>query len=676
MRPHAPLAALAVSLGIAGWMGLQDREGRVLDPKLHHLGNDKTPDWREASPEPEGKRLDVRFESAANAEPWTLYVRQRSVDEVWRLKVNGAEVARLTTGAALVERFYELPARSLEHGENLIEIVPDVPTDDVVVGELRLVEMPLRELFDLRPLTIRVTDSANGKLLPARVTLVDGQGRRPPVFFPQPDAVAVRDGVIYVGAVEARVEVPAGSYTCYAARGPEWSLFEEPLVVAADRLARVDPSLKRELDTAGFVACDTHLHTLEFSGHGDASVAERIVTLAAEGVELAVATDHNHHTDYRPTQKQLGLEGQYTAITGNEVTTEVGHFNGFPLDPRGAIAEHKLTDYPKIVEGIRARGAAVVILNHPRWPNPEKGPFGVHGLDHLLGRFDPPLELTVDATEMINSTVDTKDPYLLFSDWFALLNRGVRIFAVGSSDSHTVDDPVGQGRTWIPSKTDDPSAIDVAAACDAIKNGRTSFGMGIFATIVVGGRATMGATLDRSHDDAPIEIELRVQAPSWIRPRTATLFVDGVAADVREIASEPGRATDARLQFSAPLATRNDAWIVAVVLGDAVTTPAWPCLNPYTLAGTNPVFVDRDGGSFASARTSAEAFLSGKFDEAALARRVAEVDEIHAVHLLDAWCERMRSDAVDRKTIGARATAAAGALATSSKLVAELLARF
>ena len=35
--------------------------GVILDASLHHLGDDRTPEWSEASAEPEGVKLELRF---------------------------------------------------------------------------------------------------------------------------------------------------------------------------------------------------------------------------------------------------------------------------------------------------------------------------------------------------------------------------------------------------------------------------------------------------------------------------------------------------------------------------------------------------------------------------------------------------------------------------------------
>jgi hypothetical protein len=133
--------------------------------------------------------------------------------------------------------------------------------------------------------------------------------------------------------------------------------------------------------------------------------------------------------------------------------------------------------------------------------------------------------------------------------------------------------------------------------------------------------------------------------------------------------------TDTVLRFDLP-AARHDAWVVFVVLGDDPATPAWPSLNPYTLAATNPVFVDRDGGGYASPRDAARAFLArpGIGDEQ-IRSRLEELDLGHAVHLLDVWARRLEQEGVGRAAVKARLAAIAGARATSNDLVAQLLGR-
>ena len=55
------------------------------------------------------------------------------------------------------------------------------------------------------------------------------------------------------------------------------------------------------------------------------------MSAAAEGLEVAVATDYNFVTDLMPTIAKAGVQDFVTAVTGVELSTlEMGHFNSFP----------------------------------------------------------------------------------------------------------------------------------------------------------------------------------------------------------------------------------------------------------------------------------------------------------------------------------------------------------
>ena len=64
-----------------------------------------------------------------------------------------------------------------------------------------------------------------------------------------------------------------------------------------------------------------------------ATIDERAVTLAGEGIELPIATDHDHlTTDLADAAGRMGVASEFTPVVGDEVTTRIGHFNAFP-DP-------------------------------------------------------------------------------------------------------------------------------------------------------------------------------------------------------------------------------------------------------------------------------------------------------------------------------------------------------
>src|SRR5205823_13622527 len=108
-----------------------------------------------------------------------------------------------------------------------------------------------------------------------------------------------------------------------------------------------------------------------------ATMQERMVTLAGEGIELAIATDHNRQIDYETAAVKHGVRKYFTPVVGNEVTTPVGHFNIFPVPAGEEIPDFKLKDWAGIFDSIhQRRPARVVILNHPRDIHSGFRPFG------------------------------------------------------------------------------------------------------------------------------------------------------------------------------------------------------------------------------------------------------------------------------------------------------------
>ena len=596
LRPVARRVRLALPVSVLLLALVASRQGenwRVLDERMHHLGDDEQKGWPEASELPEKSPLEIRFQSRANATEWVLEISARDVDNLWALELNVKEFAwlkRIDDGLGLAR--YPVPAGALRAGENVLVVRPiDRPDDDLTVGRVRLCERGLREILQLGRVEVRVVDRTSGAGLPARLTVVDAAGNPLELYYAERMGTAVRAGIAYTTEGVTLLELPAGPCEVWASRGMEWSVAHRTVNVAQGGTSTIELALEREVDTTGWVAADTHIHTYTHSGHGDASVEERLVTLAGEGIELAIATDHNHQTDYRPLQTALALTPYFTPVVGNEVTTDNGHMNAFPLDPAREIPPHEEKDWKKLVAGIRAKGARVVILNHPRWPEDGKDPLAQFGFDERTGGNAAGQEFTFDCIELVNSDSPTSPPRMVLPAWFALLERGQRFTGIGSSDSHTVGVIVGQGRTYVPSASDDPTRIDIEAACQALLDGRVSVSLGMFATITIEG-ADMGATVTAPGDT--VEAVVEVRHPSWVTPRKLELVVNGAVSAT--VALDDAQPSDTRNQkrrrVRVPL-SRTSSWIVALASGERVTAPFWSMSLPETMAITNPIFVRR-----------------------------------------------------------------------------------
>jgi hypothetical protein len=466
-------------------------------------------------------------------------------------------------------------------------------------------------------LDFAVLDPA-GQPIPARLTFrplaqaPDPTGTPPELFGSvraAPAELAVRSDVVTTRSGRGRITVPVGRYEVFASRGLEWSLASAEVAIAADAPARLELVLRREIDTTGWISGDFHLHTLTHSGHGDADLNERVLTFLGEGLEFAVATDHDHRTDYGPTVAALGVESQVATVTGNEVSTPIGHFNAFPLDPAKPPVDSNVTAAGPLFALLRAqrdaRGRAPVLqVNHPRWEGIDY--FTRTGLDPLTGRgTDPSWSSDFDTIEVLNenvgwgllepgeTTIDTRsNAHSVLRDWFHLLQRGARPAAVGNSDSHTVRTVLpGLPRNFVRSATDDPAAIDPGAVAEALREHAVFTTLGPFVELSVEG-TPMGGTARARNGRATLAI--RVQAASWVDCDRVKVLLDGDVVAVLEV---PDSRSAVRLERQLELEVPSDAFLVVLVEGDdPLPAPVYRGPRPILpWALSNPVWIDADG---------------------------------------------------------------------------------
>ncbi len=443
------------------------------------------------------------------------------------------------------------------------------------------------------------------------------------------------------------VDVPAGRYRAFVTRGFEWSRFETEVDVAAGATVAIAASIAHVVDTDGLLGGEFHQHTLG-SIDAEVPVPLKVMENAAEGVEIAVATEHDNIVDFRPFVTSFGLDNQMVAFPGNEVSYQsIGHFNAYPwgiddADPKRDIGSAMWWEktVPEMYDDIRTAGGddIVIQLNHPR-----SGLTGVLAsmvFDPTTGaRFfrDPPnlqtLPPTVysdwspafDAIE-VNTNLGDVNLYTpaarqtlqdlaeddatdvpVLADWFGLMNAGLPIAAMGNSDTHNMNGPVGFPRTFlaIDKNVADVVEADVTAA---IRAQRTAIGEGCLITLLTDDTLRVGHT---DLVDADAALTVRLQAPPHASVGRLEIYVGGfarglVAADGAAsidvdddagVLSLPlaGVAADAVERLRHPITGLNiteDSIVVAVSRGGSGLAPTGGgeviCVSP-------PVYVDGDG---------------------------------------------------------------------------------
>jgi hypothetical protein len=584
----------------------------ALEQRLLHVRGDGPREWSTFPETPDAARIEITFSVEKEPGESTLRLRQQDVKQTWRVLLNDQPLGQLVIDENDMVVCFPVPGGTLNDGENRLRIEQDArgraAPDDIRVGEILLDRRPVRETLGEATIEIEVVDGDSGVRLPARITVLNSDGALQSVGAASNDRLAVRPGLVYTADGRASFGVPAGRYTVYAGRGFEYSLDRAEFDVAAGQTAVRTLSLRREVPTPGYVACDTHVHTLTHSGHGDATDVERMITLAAEGIELPIATDHNQHIDHEPVARRLNLRRHFTPVVGNEVTTKVGHFNIFPVEASARVPDHTLGDWQAILDDIfRTPGVKIAILNHARDLHSGVRPFGPKLFNAAAGENLDGWAMRFNAMEVVNSSATQTDVMQLFHDWMALLNRGRSVTPVGSSDSHDVGRHfVGQGRTYIRCDDRDPGNIDVDAAVDSFLAGRVLVSYGLLTELTVNDKYGPGELAAVPDDE--VRVAVRVLGPHWVEATRVLLFSNGRLAREEAVPRErardlpPGVIWRGGWTLTRP---QHDVHLVAIALGPGIDGPYWKTAKPYqpTSPGWEPhvigasgaVWLDADG---------------------------------------------------------------------------------
>jgi hypothetical protein len=476
----------------------------------------------------------------------------------------------------------------------------------------------------------KVTDPS-GMPIPAKLTfMTEGGGAAAGLLIATNIPFwASRGAVVYTLPGDTPIPVPGGKYRVYVSHGPEWTIAVIPLEVKAEGVTALAATLEHVVDTRGYLSGDMHLHTLTFSGHGDTNAEERIITLCAENVEWAVATDHNHQTDYRPYVKKVGAERWIKTTVGNEVsTTLIGHFNAYPLDPTADPVNATVSDPRELFRRLRGEGAEIIQINHPRWTGARGAYFRDVDLSpHTGSAANRLFSYDFDALEVLNDnplsgwiyrpTVGAgDDPAFEWSvreDWYNLLNRGFTFTAVGNSDSHHVDKVIGgYPRNFIKCSSDDPAAAEEKELLSSVKAGTVSVSTGIFVEASLG-KSLPGSTVRM--EGGEVALQIRVQAAPWIRVDRLVVVANGEEVSSMALSAPPGHRA---LVYEGTYRDRplRDTWYVVYAIGDEAPVPVVH-QETFPLGFTNAFRVDADGdGKFTTLRQYArlvveEAIRSG-----------------------------------------------------------------
>ncbi|ODS82768.1 MAG: hypothetical protein ABS46_07970 [Cytophagaceae bacterium SCN 52-12] len=557
------------------------------DNRRYHLRYGKEPQWGDFGTAPYGTHLDLVIPVSEPDENFSLLIRHYGVMLDWLVLLNDSIVGKLEVDEKDMISCYDIPAGILVPGNNTLRIATIAKAhgsnlgNDIRVGEIKLEKGKLSDLLKESVLNLELRDEATKQLMPGKFTIVNAEGVCVPLGAgPQP-GLAVRTGYVYTVDGRAAVSLRAGSYMVYATRGFEYGVDSAKVVTRKDQAVSARFQIRREVQTPGLVSSDTHIHTFSYSGHGDASTKERLITIAGEQIEMPVITDHNVYADLRTEMPGDSLKKHFTLVNGMELTTKVGHFNIFPLDYRMPVPEYRVSTWKEVADNTAAdKNIKVRVFNHPRDLHSGFRPFDPSLHIASAGWHINGWEIPGNAMELINSGALQSDMLRPVYDWFGLINGENAVTGVGASDSHTVSRYLlGQARTYIDADDRDPGNLQTGHILSNFVSGKTMVSFGLLAEIAVNENAKAGDTI---HVATPsMSVTVRVSGPSWTKADSVTLYANGIK--IREAAiSDPGRP-GTKWEYTWQIPTPpHDVFLVAVASGPGEKKqPYWQIPRPY-----------------------------------------------------------------------------------------------
>jgi hypothetical protein len=420
-------------------------------------------------------------------------------------------------------------------------------------------------------------------------------------------------------------QLPPGKYRVVVVRGPEYGHLSKEVTVEAGKTVEFKGTLKRLVDTKGWISSDFHNHSTP-SGDNVCDTDGRVINIAAEHLEFAPTTEHNRLYDWEPTIKALGLENHIKTVKGMELTGSRQHFNAFPFEPDPLKQDGGApvwNDDPRITaltlrrwQGERAD--RWIQFNHPDLSNmfvdrdsdgiADGGFVGVGGMiDGTESENGPGTDILADSPFKLSrpaGSLAMKVSMCREFIWRQLLNQGHRLVAVGVADAHSVyGNGVGCWRIYLPSSTDEPAKIDWAELSPHAKAGHMILTTGPFLEVTTQNGKIAG---DDDRSTGGIDLNVRVQCTDWMDIDRVQVLVNSKPDPALNFtrASHPQMFKDGVVKFAEKIHVplQSDAHLIVVAIDEdghqaiGYGTSDYAKMRP--CAYNNPIYVDADGNGF------------------------------------------------------------------------------
>lgn len=467
--------------------------------------------------------------------------------------------------------------------------------------------------FSLKPqsqIAFNISDSIN-EFLPVKIEFRGIRGTKDPFLGPVTRSNGIQN-LYYANSRNFSVPLPEGNYQVIISHGPEYHAEVIATKVSPGEEAAHRVKLKRAFSSPDYIIGDLHNHTTG-SGDSNAGIADRVINMAASGIEFAPATEHNRISSYSDVIKQLGLQKFIASAAGMELSGrpgpgETNHQIGFPLkiqpEKRGYGAPK--TDKDPYVQMKRLYDYdngkfKLMQQNHPEISTLyfDKNKDGIADKGYGTEEFTDVMEIR-ESMLGIPEAVNGGDADTRSFQWLQMLNLGYRIFGVANTDGHAVGHASGSMFNYIYTDLDEPEKIDAIDIAQQVKKGRVIISNGPFMTVKVND-ALPGSEIKA--DKGKIGIDIKILTANWCKINRVQILVNGKADTSLTFKAKKHTSlfSGAAYAFTNQvfLSLKEDSHIIVLAYGEGESiglVNGDKQIMP--LALSNPVFVDTDGNGF------------------------------------------------------------------------------
>ena len=474
--------------------------------------------------------------------------------------------------------------------------LPQLALLETYGGKRRVVEITRRNWR--RPmgvLSVRTVDDATGEEVAARIHLRASDTR----FYAPPDAYARIGGAdehSFHQAGSFRMEVPVGPLEIEAVRGFEYEPLSARVEIAAGDVTELTLRLVRITDMAakGWWSGSTHVH-MNYAGNLHNTLDNLMFMSDAEDQDVVleqVANKDNRILDYQHFipgggEHPLSSEDRVLVVGQEYRPPFYGHVFLF------GMKEHLLSPYTTGYEGTgieslypsntdmfrkaRAQGATVGYVHAFFGENdPLVGPGGSPG--NLGGAKGYMVDAALGTTDAVEWSSASRAG---FFPWYATLNNGLRVTAVGGEDSISNmqrSKLVGSVRTYVNTGE---RGLDLDAFLEGIREGRAFVSCGPVLDFRVAGRIP--------GDDVQLpESGGDVEWSAWVRSSTPLerAWVVSGGVDMAEVPLSEDRRS---ARGTGQVAMDRSGWLILRAEGSPEEARPLDC--SYAQAFTNPIWV-------------------------------------------------------------------------------------